>query len=141
MDNNVQTSEDQSELELHEQVEAQLIIGEEYSRSGDSKSALAAFNKAISIDPACDMAWFNRGVLLESQQDARGARQAFQICLDVNPNHAPATANLCILLERIGDISGAYKMAVKALDFYPGHPSLTEVKEPVSYTHLTLPTK
>ena len=129
MDNEVQTSEDQSELELHEQVEAQLIIGEEYSRSGDSKSALAAFNKAISIDPACDMAWFNRGVLLESQQDARGARQAFQICLDVNPNHAPATANLCILLERIGDISGAYKMAVKALDFYPGHPSLTEVKE------------
>ena len=129
MDSNVQTTDDQSDLELHEQVEAQLIIGEEYSRSGDSKSALAAFNKAISLDPACDMAWFNRGVLLESQQDARGARQAFQICLDVNPNHAPATANLCILLERIGDISGAYKMAIKALDFYPGHPSLTEVKQ------------
>ena len=55
MDNNVQTSEDQSELELHEQVEAQLIIGEEYSRSGDSKSALAAFNKAISIDPALSL--------------------------------------------------------------------------------------
>ena len=47
MDNDVQTSEDQSELELHEQVEAQLIIGEEYSRSGDSKSALAAFNLSL----------------------------------------------------------------------------------------------
>ena len=113
---------------VSEQVESLLISGEESSRAGDSKSALAAFNKAISIDPSSDMAWFNRGVLLEAQQDARGARQAFQICLDVNPNHAPATANLCILLERIGDEKGAYNMALKALEFYPGHPSIVEVK-------------
>jgi tetratricopeptide (TPR) repeat protein len=105
-----------------------LISGEESSRAGDSKSALASFNKAISLDPSSDMAWFNRGVLLEAQQDARGARQAFQICLDVNPNHAPATANLCILLERIGDETGAYNMALKALEFYPGHPSIVDVK-------------
>ena len=110
------------------QVESLLISGEESSRAGDSKSALASFNKAISLDPSSDMAWFNRGVLLEAQQDARGARQAFQICLDVNPNHAPATANLCILLERIGDETGAYNMALKALEFYPGHPSLIDVK-------------
>ena len=113
---------------VSEQVESLLISGEESSRAGDSKSALAAFNKAISVDPSSDMAWFNRGVLLEAQQDARGARQAFQICLDVNPNHAPATANLCILLERIGDEKGAYNMALKALEFYPGHPSIVEVK-------------
>jgi tetratricopeptide (TPR) repeat protein len=110
------------------QVESLLISGEESSRAGDSKPALASFNKAISLDPSSDMAWFNRGVLLEAQQDARGARQAFQICLDVNPNHAPATANLCILLERIGDETGAYNMALKALEFYPGHPSIVDVK-------------
>ena len=111
------------------QVESLLTSGEEASRTGDAKSALAsAFNKAISLDPSSDMAWFNRGVLLEAQQDARGARQAFQICLDVNPNHAPATANLCILLERIGDEVGAYNMAIKALEFYPGHPSIVDVK-------------
>ena len=115
--------------DIQNQVQLQLIIGEECSRNDDHKGALAAFNKAISIDPSCDMAWFNRGVLLESQQDARGARQAFQICLDVNPNHAPATANLCILLERIGDISGAFEMSLKALEFYPGHPAILEVKQ------------
>ena len=38
MDNNVQTTDEQSDLELHEQVEAQLIIGEEYSRSGIQQS-------------------------------------------------------------------------------------------------------
>ena len=111
------------------QVQSQLMIGEECSKNDDSKGALTAFNKAISLDPSCDMAWFNRGVLLEAQQDARGARQAFQICLDVNPNHAPATANLCILLERIGDKSGAYDMSTRALDFYPGHPAIVEVRE------------
>ena len=115
--------------DVSSQVESLLISGEEASRAGDAKSALASFNKAISLDPSSDMAWFNRGVLLEAQQDARGARQAFQICLDVNPNHAPATANLCILLERIGDESGAYSMAVKALEFYPGHPTIVEVRD------------
>lgn len=120
--------EENAENSVDNQVEALLIMGEEASRSGDSKAALSAFNKAISLDPSSDMAWFNRGVLLEAQQDARGARQAFQICLDVNPNHAPATANLCILLERIGDQSGAYLMSEKALEFYPGHPSILEVK-------------
>ncbi|MCH1481840.1 MAG: tetratricopeptide repeat protein, partial [Candidatus Poseidoniaceae archaeon] len=128
MDQDTLSLEENTDNSVDNQVEALLIMGEEASRSGDSKAALSAFNKAISLDPSADMAWFNRGVLLEAQQDARGARQAFQICLDVNANHAPATANLCILLERIGDQSGAYMMAEKALQFYPGHPSILEVK-------------
>ena len=128
MDEFIEDELESNSDEVVNQVDSLLISGEEASRSGDSKTALAAFNKAISLDPSSDMAWFNRGVLLEAQQDARGARQAFQICLDVNPNHAPATANLCILLERIGDQVGAYSMALKALDFYPGHPTIMEVK-------------
>ncbi len=125
--------------EIQIQVQSQLMIGEECSKNDDPKGALSAFNKAISLDPSCDMAWFNRGVLLEAQQDARGARQAFQICLDVNPNHAPATANLCILLERIGDESAAYDMSTRALNFYPGHPAILEVRERCSGSNETKP--
>ena len=112
---------------VEDQVNELLDEGESHSRSNNPQEALVAFNKAIALDPSCDMAWFNRGVLLEAQQDARGARQAFQICLDLNPDHAPATANLAILLDRIGDEVGAAAMARRGLDFFPGHPSLTDV--------------
>ena len=121
-------SEAVSETEsVEDQVNVLLEEGEAHSRSNNPQEALVAFNKAIALDPSCDMAWFNRGVLLEAQQDARGARQAFQICLDLNADHAPATANLAILLDRIGDEVGAAAMARRGLDFFPGHPSLTDV--------------
>ncbi|MGB0786645.1 MAG: tetratricopeptide repeat protein [Candidatus Poseidoniaceae archaeon] len=115
------------ELTVEEQVQSLIEEGEYKSRSNAPQEALVAFNKAIALDPSSDMAWFNRGVLLEAQQDARGARQAFQICLDLNPDHAPATANLAILLDRIGDDAGAAAMARRGLEFFPGHPSLTDV--------------
>jgi tetratricopeptide (TPR) repeat protein len=114
-------------LTVEEQVQSLIEEGEYKSRSNAPQEALVAFNKAIALDPSSDMAWFNRGVLLEAQQDARGARQAFQICLDLNPDHAPATANLAILLDRIGDDAGAAAMARRGLEFFPGHPSLTDV--------------
>ena len=68
--------------------------GEAAHRSGDHDSALKAFNKAIAMDPSNSMAWFNRGVLLEAEQDAKGARQAFVICLDLDPNHGPVWQTL-----------------------------------------------
>ena len=71
MDQFIEDELESNNDEVVNQVDSLLISGEEASRSGDSKTALAAFNKAISLDPSSDMAWFNRGVLLEAQQDAR----------------------------------------------------------------------
>ncbi len=122
-----------------EMVRVLLNVGEERSRKSDAKGALAAFNKAIALDPSSDMAWFNRGVLLEAQSDARGAKQAFQICLDLNPDHAPATANLSSVLERMGDLSSAYKVAQKALVFYPGHPALVEISNRCKGSEVNIP--
>jgi tetratricopeptide (TPR) repeat protein len=122
-----------------EMVKVLLNVGEERSRKSDAKGALAAFNKAIALDPSCDMAWFNRGVLLEAQKDARGAKQAFQICLDLNPDHAPATANLASVLERMGDLISAYKVVQKALVFYPGHPALVDISNRCKDSAVNIP--
>ena len=130
---------DEPEVDEENTVDFLLQLGEECSRKHDTKGALAAFNKAIALDPSCDMAWFNRGVLLEAEQDARGARQAFQICLDINPDNAPATANIATLLERIGDDAAAYEMAVKALKFFPGHPMLLDVKSRCAESGIKMP--
>ena len=73
------------------------------------------------------MAWFNRGVLLESKQDPKGAKQSFVICLDLDPNHGPALANLAVLLDRLGDNDGSIEIASRALEFFPGHPYLVKI--------------
>ena len=39
-----------------EMVQILLTVGEERSRRDDIKGALTAFNKAIALDPSCDMA-------------------------------------------------------------------------------------
>ena len=103
--------------------------GEAAHRSGDHKAALSAFNKAIALDPSNSMAWFNRGVLLEAEQDPKGARQSFVICLDLDPNHGPALANLAVLLDRLGEMDGAVEIAHRALLYFPGHPHLVKIMD------------
>jgi len=103
--------------------------GEAAHRSGEHEAALKSFNKAIALDPSNSMAWFNRGVLLEAEQDPKGARQAFVICLDLDPNHGPALANLAVLLDRLGETDGAVEIAHRALQYFPGHPHLVTIMD------------
>ena len=128
---NENTSEQEEDLEetIDTTVDDLVSEGEAAHRSGDHDAALKAFNKAIALDPSNSMAWFNRGVLLEAEQDPKGARQAFVICLDLDPNHGPALANLAVLLDRLGENDGAVEIAHRALQYFPGHPNLVKIKD------------
>ena len=118
-----------SDVQIDTTVDDLVTEGEAAHRSGEHQAALIAFNKAIALDPSNSMAWFNRGVLLEAEQDARGARQSFVICLDLDPNHGPALANLAVLLDRLGETDGAVEIAHRALQYFPGHPHLVKIMD------------
>ena len=122
-------SQGDEELAIDTTVDDLVTEGEAAHRSGDHTAALTAFNKAIALDPSNSMAWFNRGVLLEAEQDPKGARQSFVICLDLDPNHGPALANLAVLLDRLGDMDGAVEIAHRALQYFPGHPHLVNIMD------------
>ena len=121
-------AEESTEEEIVDTTVDDLVAeGEAAHRSGEYDNALEIFNKAIALDPSNAMAWFNRGVLLESKQDPKGAKQSFVICLDLDPNHGPALANLAVLLNRLGDVNGSVEIAERALKFFPGHPYLVNI--------------
>ena len=110
-----------------DEVEMLIGEGEALTRDGNNREALTLFNKAIALDPGAEMAWFNRGVILEAQGDTRGSRQSFGITLDLNPEHGPAAANLAIILDRMGDSQGAMRWAKVALESFPGHHLLLDL--------------
>ncbi len=114
-------------VEGSDELETMIADGEALTRDGNNREALTLFNKAIAMDPGAEMAWFNRGVILEAQGDTRGSRQSFGITLDLNPEHGPAAANLAIILDRMGDSQGAKRWAKVALDSFPGHHLLLDL--------------
>jgi tetratricopeptide (TPR) repeat protein len=101
--------------------------GEFLFRKAKYAESLRVFNHVISLDPSQSLAWFNRGVLLETKGDLKGAQQSFEIALDLDSSFAPAAANLAVLLDRIGDYTGATKWALTALSTFDGHPLLKAI--------------
>jgi CheR methyltransferase, SAM binding domain/Tetratricopeptide repeat len=55
--------------------------GEVAARGGDHAGAVAAFRKAVFLDPDQPGAWFQLGVALGAVEDRRGARRAYAAAL------------------------------------------------------------
>jgi chemotaxis methyl-accepting protein methylase len=57
------------------------VVGEVAAGGGDHAGAVAAFRKAVFLDPDQPVAWFQLGLALGAVQDRRGARRAYTAAL------------------------------------------------------------
>jgi tetratricopeptide (TPR) repeat protein len=75
------TSESQSRKEALKYVKA----GEDAHFNGDSKKGLAAYNKAIQIDPKCQEAYVRRGMLYNENGQPKKALSDFTKAIQLDP--------------------------------------------------------
>jgi tetratricopeptide (TPR) repeat protein len=85
-----------------DRVAALMRAGIEAGQSGELDQAVAAFRKAVELDPTDALAWDSLGVvLIRAGDEARGV-EAFRRALRAVPGHAEAHRNLAVVLDRQG---------------------------------------
>jgi tetratricopeptide (TPR) repeat protein len=74
-----------------------------YRRTGNSKEAIKAFDRAIELDPGHETSRFNKGiVLIKDMGDPEGALKAWEDLLRINPSaKAPNGQPVMKLVQRI----------------------------------------
>jgi tetratricopeptide (TPR) repeat protein len=85
------------------------VAAYQHSENGDTTKALAAYDRAISLDPNYATAYNNRGILKEEKlQDVTGALADYNRSITVQPRFAVAFNNRGKLKrDRLGDFRGA----------------------------------
>ncbi|MDJ0787508.1 MAG: tetratricopeptide repeat protein [Myxococcota bacterium] len=84
--------------------------------------AIAAYRRAIELEPRFADAHCNLGTLFYNRGDRDAARRAYEDVLEIDPNHLEASFNLGNLFEEEGRRETAlhhYKTAVRADPFFP----------------------
>ena len=74
---------------------------------GDYRRAIAAFDKALALDPTLTEAWNNRGLAQIQAEDYPGALQSINHALSLDPGHANAKKAKKMVQALIGDAGGA----------------------------------
>lgn len=84
--------------------------------TGSPAEAIAAYRKALELDPACSDAHVNLGRLLHESGDASGAAAHYESALESRPDNAVAEFNLGVALEdlrKLPEALLAYQRAVR----------------------------
>ena len=87
--------------------EAHNWLGVALSEKADLPGAIAAFRKAVALDPKYGRAYTNLGAALAKSGDFAEAVAVFQKALSLEPNSLAAHMNLGMALREKGDLDGA----------------------------------
>jgi tetratricopeptide (TPR) repeat protein len=94
-------------------------VGQGFVALRDSGRAIAAFRKALALDPDLASAWYSLGVALEDVRDYPEAAEAYRAALRLRPGFHEAAFNLGIALQGAGRIDEAMDAYAEALRIKP----------------------
>jgi predicted O-linked N-acetylglucosamine transferase (SPINDLY family) len=87
--------------------------------SGDARAAQAAYERAITLDPACVPARYNLGNLLLDEALPEAAATAYEAALRLQPDHARAWNGLGLARQRLGQFPVAETAFANAIRHAP----------------------
>jgi CHAT domain-containing protein/Tfp pilus assembly protein PilF len=109
------TSESKSIALIQEAMEL-LEQGLERSKAGDLEGEIAAYEKALKINPQLYLAWTTLGIALHGLKRNSEAIAAFKTALEIEPKDYEAWSGLGIVLKNLGRYSEAIAAFDKALE-------------------------
>ncbi len=98
-------------------------LGDAFDDSGDLASAIAAYRKALDIEPDRDYFWNILAAALQRSGDVKGSVEAFRKALAINPGDAQAWYCLGPALAESGDVTGGIAACRQAISVDNGDPS------------------
>jgi tetratricopeptide (TPR) repeat protein len=103
-------------------------------------AAIAAYQRALALDPGCADTHCNLGSVFFNQNRRGLARASYERALALSPDHLEAHLNLATLLEEDGQDAAALRHYRRALALAPMLPD-TQVSLALLYERLGLPRK
>ncbi|MCL6509632.1 MAG: tetratricopeptide repeat protein [Anaerolineae bacterium] len=91
--------------------------------AGLKAEALAAYDRALALDPNLVQAHYNRGVVLDDLGRTAEALAAYDRALEINPQYAQAHSNrgnVLAALGRVAEAEEAYRSAIRLAPEDPG---------------------
>ena len=99
------------------------ISGLACQESGNNKSAIQFYDKAIKANPQDVATYYNRGLAKGKSGDHKGAIADHNRAIEINPQHSDTYNNRGISIKELGDLPGAIADYDRAIEINPQNAS------------------
>lgn len=90
--------------------------GEDMANSNNLEKAIECFDKAIHINPKNDLAWGDKGLILDKQGRTKEALESFSEAIEIDPGNAITWHNKGLSLIRSTRLQEAIECFDKAIE-------------------------